>query len=202
VQRCPVRRHPRHRMSRGELDHDATGRMVGERGREGREIRDVVDDVVAHDDVCSRSVRRDGRPRALDGRVLDAGVRGARSERIEQDAVGVDTDDPCRPAPTPTSSTLPPGASASRATRSDGVSSARASASSAAAMNTVGSKKYGGSGAAAMSSSGIAHRPSISAHRSFASCASGTPHMMARACCHDAADRATSGCRAGHGLGR
>src|SRR5439155_26250696 len=69
------------------------------------------------------------------------------------------------PAPTPTSSTVPPSGRAARAAASEGVSSVRATAASAAAVNTAGSKKWGVWGAPARMSSGTAHAASISAQR-------------------------------------
>ena len=93
VQRGPVRRQPGHRMERGQLNDNASMSVGCQLGCEGREVGDVVDDVVADHDV--RGWHPSGRvgPGAFDLGVSDAKGCGAFGERREQSRAGVDAGD-------------------------------------------------------------------------------------------------------------
>jgi hypothetical protein len=48
----PIGGHPGHRMNGGQLDHNPLACVLMKRRRECGEIRNVVEDVVADDDIC------------------------------------------------------------------------------------------------------------------------------------------------------
>ncbi len=80
-------------MAVGELDHHPAPRMLVERAREGPEVRDVVEDVVAQDHVGERRERPDLGPRASELLRRDPAPPGRRAELVEHPLRLVHPDD-------------------------------------------------------------------------------------------------------------
>ena len=81
-------------MLRRDLADDAPPRMVVERPREGFEVGDVVQHVVAHHDVRGLHAICDIGPRTRQGVVRHAGARRQFVERGEHLFGLIDGDDP------------------------------------------------------------------------------------------------------------